>query len=93
MQIKAVVLPASALFPKAGEAYTLSGIGASLTDGTIVTPDTVTCTLTFKGKSLRRLGTCSWAIPKSYRKKRLALTVHVTSHGATGDLTIPVFPK
>jgi len=93
VQVKGVVLPASALLPKAGKTYTLSGLEASLTDGTIVTPDTVTCTLTFKGRSLKQLGTCSWAIPKSYRKKRLTLTVHVTSHGATGNLTIPVFPK
>jgi hypothetical protein len=92
-QIRSVILPAGALFPKAGSQLRIPSLQVTLTDDTIVTADTLMCSLSFRGKPLAPSAPCTWKIPKSYRSKKLMLSVHVGYHGSTSDLTIPVVPR
>ncbi len=91
--IQSVLLSASALIPKAGKTLAIPSVQVKLSTNQIVSADSVTCTLTYKGKAIAPVGTCAWKIPKAYRKKRLVLTLNASYQDATSTLTLPVFPR
>jgi hypothetical protein len=93
-KIVSTVVPLGILFPKAGRVLRVRGMKVKLSTNTIVSPETVTCTLRLGRVQLAPLaGGCAWLIPKSYRKKRLSLTIVTTYRGSRGSLTLPVVPE
>lgn len=91
--IDAIVVNAAALFPTAGKTYTVPAPQVKLTTGDIVAADSVTCTLTYKGKALKPLRQWAWMIPKTYKGKHLTLKVTATYQGSTRTISVPVIPK
>lgn len=91
--IRSVLVGAASYFAKAGSRYTVSVPNIRLSDDTIVTPDSATCTLTWKGKALKPLRTCGWKLPLAVKKKHLVLKVTVSYHGTTRTLTLPIVPS
>jgi hypothetical protein len=92
-EIKSIAFPATLLFPKAGRVYrvNVSQIAVRLTDDEMVRPESVTCTLTYRGKALKPLaGGCAWKLPKKLKKAKLVLTIAVSYQGQTGSIRIPV---
>jgi hypothetical protein len=92
-QISGVVIPATALFPKAGKVFRVSGIQVRLASNEIVAADSVSCSLAYRGAMLKSARPCAWLIPKQYRKKLLTLTLTVSYGGATKTITLPVRPR
>ncbi|MCW2964631.1 MAG: hypothetical protein JWO17_1883 [Actinomycetia bacterium] len=92
-RVKALLIPSGLLFAKAGKVLRVPPLRLLLIDGTTVTADSQTCTLTFKGKKLPALaGGCAWKIPKTYRKARLVLKISYSYGGATKSTSWPVYP-
>jgi hypothetical protein len=91
--IRSVVVNATALFATAGKTYAVRGVQVRLSNDQIVPADSTTCVLAYKGKALKPLTTCTWKIPRIYRKRRLMLTVTATSGGSTGTIKLPITPK
>jgi hypothetical protein len=92
-EIRSVLVNATTLLPKAGKVLSIAPLQVRLTTNEIVTADSMTCSLTYKGKPLARRGSCTWTIPAALRKKKLLLSVTVTYRGATSSLTLPVSPR
>ena len=80
------------LLAKAGKVLRVPPLQLVLTDGTITTADSQTCTLKLKGKKLPALaGGCAWKIPKAGKKKRLVLTITYSYGGASRTTSWPVY--
>ena len=88
-----VLLNATSLLPKVGKVLTISPVQVMLTTQEIVTSDSMTCLLTYKGKPLVQRALCSWKLPVALRKKKMTLSVTVTYQGATTSVTLPVSPR
>lgn len=91
--IRSIVIPAAKLLPKAGATLAIPTVQVRLSTDQIVTADSLTCTLKYKGHAVPSSGSCAWKIPKSYRKKSLTLTLVAGYRGATGTLSVPVIPR
>ena len=91
--IRSVVVGAGSLFPKAGRVYAVAQPKIRLDNDTIVAPDSATCTLTWNGKALKPIRTCSWKLPLAVRQKHLLLKITVDYHGTTRTVTLPVVAR
>jgi hypothetical protein len=87
--INSIVLAA----PKAGKIFRIPSVQVTLSTDEIVTADSVSCTLTYKGHAIKRIGPCAWRIPLAYRHKHLTLHLIATYQGATGTLMWPITPR
>jgi hypothetical protein len=92
-QIQSIMLPLGALVPKAGKTLAVPSLQVKLSTNQVVSADSVTCTLSYRGKAIHPVGTCAWKLPKADKKKRLALTITATYQGATATMTVPVIPR
>jgi hypothetical protein len=91
--IQGLMLNAAALFPKAGKVFAIHALQVKLSTNQIVAADTITCTLSFKGKALAPVGTCAWKLPKTLRNKKLSLKVTAGYQEATQSITLLIWPK
>ncbi|HEY3183573.1 MAG TPA: hypothetical protein VGJ77_12100 [Gaiellaceae bacterium] len=87
------VFPATLLFPKAGKLYAVQGLQLRLDDNSFVKPETVACTLTYRGKPIAPAGGCRYRIPKALKGKKLMLKVTLTYAGAAYSQTLPLTVK
>jgi hypothetical protein len=92
-EIRSVMITATSLLPKAGKVLTVSPVQLLLTTKEVVTSESMTCSLTYKGKPLAQRSLCSWKIPAALRKKKLVLSITATYQGATSSVTLPVSPR
>jgi len=91
--IDSIVLSAVALFPKAGTTFTFATPQVKLTTGDIVAADSVTCTLSVKGKAIAPVRQCAWKIPKADKAKHLVLKVTAVYGASTKTVSLAVTPK
>jgi hypothetical protein len=91
--VRSIVIGAVSLFPKAGRIFAFPLLQVRLTDNETVRADSETCTLSYKGKTLRPVRVCAWKLPVSLRKKNLVLKLTITYHGTTRTLMMPVSPR
>lgn len=92
--ITKLVVPAGLLRPKAGRVFRLSGVTARLSNDVTATPDSLGCTLAYRGKALRPLaGGCAWKVAKQLRKKRLTLLLTAGYRGGSATATFIVRPR
>jgi hypothetical protein len=91
--IQSIVFNATALFPKAGKVFAIPAVRIKLSTNLITGADTMSCTLSYKGKALAPAGTCAWKLPKTLRNKKLSLTVTAGYQDATQTITLPIWPK
>jgi len=80
--------------PAAGKRFTFTPIGVELPPSAeplllVPRPESYSCRAKLAGRALRgsRAGRCSWTIPKSARKHKLAVVVTVAYGGATKTFT------
>jgi hypothetical protein len=92
-EIHSVIVNAAVLLPKAGTVLAIPPLQVMLATKEIVTVDSMTCSLTYKGRVLAGRGRCTWKIPVSLRKKRLSLSITVTYQGVSSTVTLPVNPR
>jgi hypothetical protein len=92
-EIRSVVINATSLLPRAGKIFTIPPVQVMLTSSEIVTSDSMTCSLTYKGKLLAQRAPCSWKIPSALRNKKLRLSLTVVYQGATSSVAFPVSPR
>jgi hypothetical protein len=89
--ITRVMLPATALLPKAGKTLTVRGIQIEIDGAEIVTPETVACTLKVARRTIAPLGRgCRWRIPTGAAGKRGTLIVTLGYEGATVTQRYPL---
>ncbi len=89
--ITGVTAPAAALLPKSGTTYSVRGIRLLLSNGLLVAPAKLTCTLKHRGAALKPLaGGCRWALSKTLKGKTLQLTFRATYGGQTVSRTLSV---
>lgn len=91
--ITSVLTPLGKLMPKAGSTFAAPKPQLRLATGAVVAPDSMSCSLTLKGKALKPLRACVWTLPKSTKGKTLTLAVTLGYQGATTSLKLPVMPK
>jgi hypothetical protein len=84
------VFPATLLFPKAGKVYVVQGLQLRLDDNSFVRPETVACTLMYRGKAIAPAGACRYRIAKALKGKKLTLKVTLTYAGAAYPQTLPL---
>ena len=71
--------------PRAGKPFKVTGASVQLDDGSATTAESFRCRATLAGKALRGTGSggCTYAMPKTAKGKRLAVTVSATYAGRT----------
>jgi hypothetical protein len=90
-QIEKLLIPLTSLSPRAGKVFRFTGATVQLDTGETVTPEEITCRLTYKGTELKPLaGGCAWRIPKKLRKKQVVLEVTLSYGGASVTQTYPL---
>jgi hypothetical protein len=79
---KATYAPAA---PRAGKAFRVAGASVQLDDGSTAAAETYSCRAKLAGKALRGIGpgSCTFAVPKTAKGKRLVVTVSATYAGRT----------
>ena len=91
--ITGITLAMKALFPKAGKTLNVApSVQLRLSTDEIVGPDSLTCTLTNKGKRIQPVGDCSWKLAKTLKGKTLTLKLTAGYQGETHTVTLPVKP-
>jgi len=90
--IQAVMVNATALLPKAGKTLSIPSLQLRLSTDQIVSSDSLTCTLTYKGTQLQPVRNCTWKLPKTLKGKKLTLKMTATYQGETQTVTLPVRP-
>jgi hypothetical protein len=91
--IEGITLAMRALFPKAGKTLNVApSVQLRLSTDEIVGPDSLTCTLTNKGKRVKPAGDCSWKLAKTLKGKTLTLKLTAGYQGETRTVTLPVKP-
>ncbi len=90
--IESILVNRLAFLPEAGKKLPAPTVQVRLWTNEIVDAETMSCTLTYRGKALPRAGD-GWLIPKDYRTKRLLLSVTATYNGATRTISLPVTPR
>jgi hypothetical protein len=90
--IKGIMVNATALFPKAGKTLTIPKVQLRLSTDEIVSADSVTCTLSYKGTQLAPVRACTWKLPKALKGKSLKLKLTAAYQGETSTLTLPIKP-
>jgi hypothetical protein len=91
--IETILLNAHAFMPRAGQTLSLPPVQVRLSTNEIVVAESVSCTLTYRGKRLVPVGPSAWRIPGTYRKQGLELTVTASYRGATSTVSVPVTPR
>jgi hypothetical protein len=87
--LKSFQLPAKALVAHAGKLLRIPTVTVLLSDGSVVPPDSQTCTLKYESRRISPLaGGCTWNIPTAYRNAHLVLTVTVNYAGRTASKTV-----
>ena len=90
--VKAVLLPAVVLTARAGKTLRIPTLQVTLSDSTIATVDSQTCTLMWKGKRIPSTGSCAFAIPKKAKGQRLALKVTYVYAGKSHVVAWTIIP-
>jgi hypothetical protein len=91
--IDTILLNAHAFVPRAGKTLSIAPVQVRLSTNEIVAAESASSTLTYRGKRLAPAGPSAWKIPRTYRKKRLELTVTASYRGATSTVSVPVTPR
>jgi hypothetical protein len=90
--IESILVDRLAFLPEAGKLLAVPAVKLRIDTGAIVVPETTSCALTYRGRTLPR-DVDGWTIPTDHRSRRLLLTVTATYRGATRTLTVPVTPR
>jgi hypothetical protein len=93
--IQSILVPRAILTAKAGKVYrvNMSRVQLRLSDDSLVSPDSVSCTLKRSGKALKRQAPCAWKLSKKLKGKTLVLTIAAGYQGETETFTFKVHVK